>query len=127
MNRYTGLIADVVAIAVFALLARLAHQSEDMPLSFPGWLNTLWPFLVGVALAWIVIAARNWDGVRVAPSGVTAWLITVVIGLGIWSLRNGGIPHWSFIIVATTMSGLLMLGWRGVARSRRPAKVEQPV
>ena len=40
---------DTLAIAVFALLARIAHQTDEMPLNFTGWLSTLWPFLVGVA------------------------------------------------------------------------------
>ena len=32
------------------------------------------------------------------------------------------LPHWSFVIVASSMSALLMLGWRGVvalAQKRR--------
>lgn len=125
MNRYTGLIVDVIAIAVFAFLARLAHQSDSMPLSFLGWLETLWPFLLGVGLSWILISLRGWDGARPAPAGVSAWLITAFIGLVIWGLRNASVPHWSFILVATVMSGLLMLGWRALARLRRPEKVEQ--
>ena len=39
--------ADYVAIAAFALLARAAHQSDDMPFNFTGWLSTLWPFALG--------------------------------------------------------------------------------
>lgn len=116
MSRYTGLIADVIAIAVFAFLARMAHQSESMPLTFTGWLSTLWPFLLGVAVSWILIVACKWDGARPAPAGVTAWLVTAVVGLVIWGLRNGSVPHWSFILVATIMSGVLMLGWRLAAR-----------
>lgn len=115
MSRISALTADVVAIAAFALFARIAHQTEDMPLNFAGWLSTLWPFLLGVALSWAVIAAAKWDGARLAPAGVSAWLITVVMGLGIWTVRNGEFPHWSFILVATIMSALLMLGWRAIA------------
>lgn len=124
MSRISALTADVVAIAAFALFARIAHQTEDMPLNFAGWLSTLWPFLLGVALSWVVIAAAKWDGARLVPAGVSAWLITVVVGLGIWTVRNGEFPHWSFILVATIMSALLMLGWRviaGVVRRRRRA------
>ena len=44
------------------------------------------------------------------------WLATAITGLGIWALRNGEMPHWSFIIVATVMSGLLLLGTRLVAK-----------
>ncbi len=106
---------DALAIALFALLARMAHQSEEMPFTFAGWLSTLWPFLLGVVLAWVVIAALKWDGVRIVPAGLSAWIITAVTGLAIWGLNNGSVPHWSFIIVASVMSGLLMLGWRAGA------------
>ena len=99
--------ADYVAIAVFALLARAAHQSDDMPFNFSGWLSTLWPFALGVTLGWLITRENK---------GGLIWIITVVTGLVIWGIRNGDVPHWSFIVVATTMSALLMLGWRGVAK-----------
>lgn len=99
--------ADYIAIAAFALLARAAHQSDDMPFNFSGWLSTLWPFALGVTLGWL-IARENKGGL--------IWIITVVTGLVIWGIRNGDVPHWSFIVVATTMSALLMLGWRGIAK-----------
>lgn len=116
MNRTAVFIADVLAIAVFALLARIAHQTEEMPLNFVGWLSTLWPFVIGVIVAAAVLAAAKWAGERLWPSGVVAWVITVVVGLVIWGIRNAAVPHWSFIIVATVMSGILMLGWRVIAR-----------
>lgn len=99
--------ADYVAIAAFALLARAAHQSDDMPFNFSGWLSTLWPFALGVTLGWL-ISRENKGGL--------IWIVTVVTGLVIWGFRNQDIPHWSFIIVATVMSALLMLGWRGVTK-----------
>ena len=99
--------ADYVAIAAFALLARAAHQSDDMPFNFSGWLSTLWPFALGVTLGWLITRENK---------GGLIWIITVVTGLVIWGIRNGRVPHWSFIVVATVMSALLMLGWRGVAK-----------
>lgn len=116
MKRSTALIVDVIAIAVFALLARIAHQTDAMPLNFAGWLSTWWPFLLGVFLSWGLIVAFRLDGHRVFPAGLLAWVVTAAVGLGVWSFRNGAIPHWSFVIVATVMSGLLLLGWRAVAR-----------
>ena len=107
ITRPTAIAADYVAIAVFALLARAAHQSDDMPFNFTGWLSTLWPFALGVTLGWL-ISRENKGGL--------IWIVTVVTGLVIWGIRNQAIPHWSFIIVATVMSALLMLGWRGVAK-----------
>lgn len=117
MKNSTAVVVDLVAIALFALLARLAHQSEDMPFTFMGWLSTLWPFVGGVIVAWAVLLAAKLDGTRVAPGGIVAWLVVVAVGLAIWGVRNAAFPHWSFILVASVMSGLLMLGWRGIANA----------
>ncbi|GAB3076754.1 DUF3054 domain-containing protein [Corynebacterium aquatimens] len=106
ITRPTALALDFVAIAAFALMARAAHQSETMPFNFAGWVSTVWPFALGVALGWLITRQNK---------GVIIWLVTVVTGLVIWGIRNQALPHWSFVIVATVMSALLMLGWRGVA------------
>lgn len=107
ISRPSAIAADYVAIAVFALLARAAHQTDEMPFNFTGWLSTLWPFALGVTLGWLITRENK---------GGLIWIVTVVTGLVIWGIRNQAIPHWSFIVVATVMSALLMLGWRGVAK-----------
>lgn len=111
ITKPTAVALDFLAIAVFALLARMAHQSDDMPFTFAGWASTVWPFAVGVVLGWIVVTLAG-----KTKGGVLVWLTTVVVGLVIWGIRNQQLPHWSFVIVASVMSALLMLGWRGVAR-----------
>lgn len=125
-----AIIADAIAIAVFALLARIAHNTPEMPLSFVGWLDTTWPFLLGVALAWVLLrtgvvpqlnkgqgAASEQNGTS-ARTGVVVWICAVVVGLAVWGIRHGQVLHWSFMVVATIMSGILLLGWRGIARLR---------
>lgn len=113
ITKPTAIALDLVAIAAFALFARMAHQSDDMPFNFAGWASTVWPFALGVVLGWvIVLAGSRKDGNR----GVLVWLVTVVTGLVIWGIRNQALPHWSFVIVASVMSALLMLGWRGLAK-----------
>lgn len=104
----TAIAADLVAIAAFALLARAAHQSEEMPFNFAGWLSTVWPFALGVVLGWLIVRENR---------GGAIWAVTVFTGLVIWGFRNQSIPHWSFVLVATVMSALLMLGWRAIARN----------
>lgn len=99
--------ADYVAIAAFALLARAAHRTEDMPFTFFGWFETFTPFAVGLALAWLAVRRDK---------GWLIWLITLVVGLVIWGFYRDKLPHWSFVVVASSMSALLMLGWRGIAR-----------
>lgn len=113
ITKPTAIALDLVAIAAFALFARMAHQSDDMPLNLAGWASTVWPFALGVVLGWvIVLAGSRKDGDR----GVLVWLVTVITGLVIWGIRNQALPHWSFVIVASVMSALLMLGWRGLAK-----------
>lgn len=119
-----ALLMDVLGVALFALFARIAHQSEDMPLNFGGWLQTLWPFLVGTAIGWVLLAVTGKIARAIAMgSGAIVWLCTAIAGLAIWGLRHGGVPHWSFIIVASVMSAILLLGWRAIAgmRNRRAA------
>ncbi|MCQ9352685.1 DUF3054 domain-containing protein [Corynebacterium sp. 153RC1] len=102
-------VIDILAVLVFAILARMAHGG----LGVVEVLDTFWPFAVGTVLAWAVI--RNRPEVDLG-SGVIAWLFTAVTGLVIWALRHAAVPHWSFIIVATVMSGLLLVGWRVIAK-----------
>ncbi|MDO4761171.1 MAG: DUF3054 domain-containing protein [Corynebacterium sp.] len=105
------LFKDILATFVFAVLARLAHGG----LSVPAVLDTWWPFALGALAAGAVIFAFGHDGTT-WRSGVIVWGLCTVVGLKIWAFRHGEIPHISFIIVATIMSGLLILGWRGVEK-----------
>ncbi|MDO4685494.1 MAG: DUF3054 domain-containing protein [Corynebacterium sp.] len=108
------LVLDLVAIAIFGFLARAAHQTPDMPLNFANWVDTTWPFALGVLLGHallIVLKGR-------INSGVVVWLTAVITGLGIWAVRHGAVPHWSFIMVASITSALLLFGWRGLAKLR---------
>lgn len=113
MARY--ILGDVIAIILFALLARLAHNSEALPFSVQGVADTAWPFLIGLALGWAVIVCAKMQHWRVAPAGVTVWILSVITGLSIWGIRHDALPHWSFIIVASVMSFILIIGWRALA------------
>lgn len=118
-GRLMPLVWDVAAIVLFAIFARLAHQTAEEPFTFINVLNTLWPFLIGVIIGWAAAGLANSRLDALAPSGIIVWIATVITGLGIWSIRNGEVPHWSFILVATAMSGLLLLGWRLAALGLR--------
>ena len=120
-----ALMTDIIAILVFAVLARAAHGG----LGLAQIADTFWPFaigaLVGTGIATVALRGAN-DGAIVGVSaaritrsvryGVIVWLVTVLTGLAIWAARHAAVPHISFIIVATTMSGLLLLGWRAAGR-----------
>ncbi|QNQ91198.1 DUF3054 family protein [Corynebacterium poyangense] len=103
---------DALAIFLFALLARIAHNSADLPLSFLGILNSAWPFWLGLALAWAIIYIRRLPGLPLSPAGVLIWVCSVVVGLAIWGIKHAAFPHWSFILVAGITSAILLFGWR---------------
>ncbi|MCZ9309612.1 DUF3054 domain-containing protein [Corynebacterium uberis] len=113
-----ALVGDTTAIAAFALFARIAHRGPDMPLTFGGWVSTVWPFLLGIALTWGFVSWKGWDAWRIRPAGLTIWIGTVITGLIIWGIKHSAMPHWSFMIVASSTSALLLLGWRALARKR---------
>lgn len=116
MNRVLVLLFDLIAIFLFAVFARMAHQSDGLELSVAGILNTFWPFALGTLIAFAIWVAAKWDGWKAAPAGVTVWVVTVIVGLGIWWYNNERFPHWSFILVAAIMSAILLFGWRAIAR-----------
>ena len=96
-------VMDIIAVLLFALLARIAHNSPELPFSWGGVLATAWPFLLGAAAT-------------VVPFGITVWIPAVIVGLTIWGFHHSKFPHWSFIIVATVTSAIFILGWRGLTR-----------
>lgn len=114
-NSRIAVVWDAVAVLVFAILARLAHNTDADPFTVGNVLNTYWPFLIGSLIGGAVMFTAGRDLRRVVPSGIVVWIVTVVVGLGIWGIRNGAVPHWSFILVATVMSGIVLLGWRAIA------------
>ncbi|GEL17807.1 DUF3054 domain-containing protein [Pseudonocardia asaccharolytica] len=104
-----ALVADAVAVVVFAALGRLSH---DEPGDLVGLLGTAAPFLVGLAAAW----ATPW--VRARPldlrSGGLALAGTAVLGLLLRAAFTGRLPA-SFAIVASVSLAVLFLGWRAIA------------
>lgn len=92
---------------VFCALGRRSH---DEGLNLTGIATTVWPFLTGTAIGWL--AARGWRRpTAVAPTGVVVWLSTVVVGMVLRKATSAGVAA-SFVVVATAVTALLLLGWR---------------
>jgi len=106
--RWLGWLAvDVVGVLVFCALGRRSH---DEGLNLTGIATTAWPFLTGTAVGWL--AARGWRRLTaVAPTGVVVWLSTVVVGMVLRKATSAGVAA-SFVVVATAVTALLLLGWR---------------
>lgn len=102
-----GLASDVVCVLVFCTLGRRSHAEG---LTVTGIAETAWPFLVGTAVGWLL--SRGWRRPSaVAPTGVTVWLCTVVVGMLLRKATGAGVAT-SFIVVASITTAMLLLGWR---------------
>lgn len=108
---------DLVLIVVFAVIGRASHGES---LSAGGVALTGWPFLVAGLLGSLV--ATRLLGSSWIREGIAVWLTTAVLGLLLRAVTGGGMAV-AFVIVATTVLGLLLVGWRFVDSrvSRRTA------
>ncbi|QKT08898.1 DUF3054 domain-containing protein [Gordonia sp. X0973] len=116
-------LADAVLIVVFATVGRMSHAEG---ITLLGVADTAWPFLAGAAVGWSLlyvyarVGSSDWFGARsfrperVIPFGVAVWLFTVVVGMVLRRVSHQGTAT-SFIIVATIVLGLFLLGWRILA------------
>ena len=99
--------ADVVCVLVFCAVGRRSH-AEGITVS--GLLETAWPFLTGTAVGWLL--ARGWQRpTALSPTGLIVWVATVAVGMALRKLSGQGVAV-SFIVVASTVTALLLLGWR---------------
>lgn len=114
------LVADIVLVAVFSAIGRSSH-GEDLA----GTFVTAWPFLVGTLIGWLI--SRAWRAPQaLLPAGVIVWLSTVVVGMVVRPAMHAG-THWSFIVVATIVTAVFLLGYRILAKPilrRRAARAE---
>lgn len=102
---------DVVCVLLFCAVGRRSHAEG---LSVAGVATTAWPFLSGTALGWL--AARAWRRpTAVVPTGIVVWVCTVVVGMLLRKATSAGVAA-SFVVVASAVTALLLLGWRAVLR-----------
>lgn len=113
-----ALAADALLVILFAGLGRSEH---DRAATLAGLFETAWPFLAGLAIAWI--AAMAWKRpLAVLRSGLPLWIGTVAVGMLLRALTGAGTAL-PFVIVATITLGVFLLGWRAlvalIAKLRR--------
>jgi hypothetical protein len=109
MQRLAWLGVDVLGVLVFCAVGRRSHAEG---LSVAGIATTAWPFLTGTVIGWL--ASRGWQRpTAVVPTGVVVWLCTVVIGMVLRKASSAGVAA-SFVVVAATVTAVLLLGWRVV-------------
>lgn len=116
-----ALIADALAVLLFTVIGRLSHGERADPL---GLATTAWPFLAGLVFGSVRSIlddarrrrrARNAFGPMSVPAGVRVWLATVIIGIAFRAASGAGVEL-SFVIVATVVLGVFIVGWRFLVR-----------
>ena len=110
-SRITSLavVADAVAVVVFAAVGRMSHgEAADLL----GLVGTAAPFGVGLVAAWATPVVRRDPAAWQA--GAVAVLCTAGIGLVLRFGFLGRLPL-AFAVVATVSLAVLLLGWRGLA------------
>ncbi|GGL38778.1 DUF3054 domain-containing protein [Nocardia jinanensis] len=122
MKWFVAIAVDIVLVVVFCAIGRRSHDEAVLT----GLLHTVWPFAAGLAVGWVVAVAiarraagaEPFDGSRFWPTGVVIWLCTLVFGMLLRVVAGQG-TAFSFIVVATSVLALFLLGWRGVVRAIR--------
>ncbi len=101
---------DAIAVLAFVVAGRRSHDEGGN-----AWVETAKvaaPFLIALAVGWC--ATRAWKRPEALATGAGIWAVTVVLGM---LLRRAVFDRGtaaSFVIVATLVTGALLLGWRAV-------------
>lgn len=110
-----ALIVDLILVILFTIVGHYTHSHNFDP---QGLMTTAWPFVAGLAVAWLLAAV--WDR-PIAPlgTGTGVWAITVLVGLLLRGITGAGgdpgeVPV-TFMIVATTLNLITLVGWRLIA------------
>lgn len=111
MSRAVPALLDVLAVLLFAAVGRRSHAEG---LDVAGIVRTAGPFLVGTAAGWLLASVTLDGGPRSLQFGAVVLTATVVLGMLFRRVAGEGTAA-SFVVVATTVLAVLLLGWRLVA------------
>ena len=104
-----SLAVDVLAVVLFVLIGRRSHHEGGSVVV--GALRVAAPFLIGLAVGWLV--ARAWRTPTVPfPTGVVVWMSTLVVGMLLRRFAWSNSTALAFVIVAACFTGLFLIGWR---------------
>jgi hypothetical protein len=107
---------DLIVVVLFVGVGRSFHEEG---LTVGSMIGTAWPFVVALALGWLV--TRAWRSPwRLVRPGIGIWIVTVAAAMMLRFIAGFGTAV-SFIIVTTIVLGVLLLGWRAIARVLVPA------
>ena len=110
-----ALIVDLILVVLFTIVGHYTHSHNFDP---EGLMTTAWPFVASLVLAWLLAAV--WDRpISPLATGTGVWAITVLVGLVLRGVTGAGgepgtVPV-SFMIVATSLNLITLVGWRIIA------------
>jgi hypothetical protein len=104
-------VVDAVLVVLFVAIGRSSHEEGS---AVGGTLRVAAPFLLAVAVGWL-LGRRRWATPLRIPFGVHLWGVTVALGMALrhWAFNRGTAP--SFIVVTSIVLGVFLLGWRALA------------
>ena len=112
MSRLAPPLLDLLAVVIFALVGRRSHAHG---ITFAGVLETAAPFLCGTAAGYLVASVTLDAAPRTWQFGAIVVVATVVVGMLFRRLAATGTAP-SFLVVATVVLAVTMLGWRLIAK-----------
>lgn len=102
-------VIDVVLVIGFTVVGRASHDEGPA-----GLLMTAWPFIGGLAIGWLLMRAWRHPR-RIVWTGIGIWIATVAGGMLLRVISGQG-TAFAFIIVATLVLGVALIGWRAIAK-----------
>lgn len=102
---------DLTAVLSFVAFGRTAH---DIDTGFTAYLRVAAPFVIALVVAWTV--SRAWRDALAWRTGIVVWSVTVVLGMALRRFVFGRGTAVAFVIVTALFLGVVLLGWRLVAR-----------
>jgi chromate transport protein ChrA len=110
---------DIASILVFVAVGRRSHDEPGNVIT--GIAKVAAPFLIALAIAWVVVQA--WKRPQELKTGVVVWALTVIDGMLLRHFVFDRGTAASFIVVAAIVTAVFLLGWRLVASRRRPIRI----
>ena len=102
---------DLTSVIVFVAAGRSSHGEDS---SASGFLQTAGPFLIGLAVGWVIM--RAWRRPEAISIGVGVLAATVAVGMLLRRLVFDDGTAVSFVLVAAAFLTLFLIGWRVLVR-----------
>jgi hypothetical protein len=115
---WLALAADVGCVLLFVVLGRRSHDEANSVVSA---LNVAAPFLIGLAVGW-VLSPHVRRQARSIRAGLDVWVATVVVGVLLRWFAWDRSTAFTFVLVAAAFLGLFLLGWRVAATASSPSR-----